>query len=383
MKRCLLVVETPYSLSLSAILMLVALAMTTLGCSDYADEFVEDDIDTASQTVTSPCTPARGYEDCLEIDLSQLEYWQDTLSDPDWRTVEPNPDPDIDYDVIIDVDQLNGGIIPTKYGQGYYKDWQDFYDTKSDLLGVDYKNDTFNLIIFGSTVKEVNGGSTHRSYGFFPYDALSNRDGAVIVDGTNEAMNIFNFDRRPFFIQTGSTTSSDTDNDSSDSTLLSNGPWQLELQDSALLEDSNWRANLKMFHREGGQYGGEIHIPSKVSLQLDSMRANYFGTWFGCDWQWSVGFVQRMCNTANVDALLEVAQPNHQLVPVDAFPPVDNVRMVTIDYVHDVQHIETVEACGGGYADFPDPAGTSEDYVFSDDVEAKDCPLLGSEHPDP
>ena len=362
---------------------MLVVGMSMFACSD-ADIHV-DEVETAQQAVTSPCNPDHAFQDCLEIDLDLVEHWQDTLPNPDWRTVTSNSDPDIDYDVLIDVNELNGGLIPTKAGQGEYSDWDEYAATKSDLLGVDYGSDRFNLFIVGSTQKAKEDGSPAPSYGFFLYDALSDEDGEVYVDNIPRASTIFHPARIPeFHVNIAGGGGSSASLPTSGVGLMHDAGWPVDLHDQKLLSDANWRADLKMFHREAHGAGGHMPVRSKASLQISGVRAQWSrnGPWFSCLWKWtpgssgwSDGTLERHCNMADVTfGALEIAEPNYALPMYESN---FETNFMTIDHVHD-HWPTTIEACGWGLAIFDQSEGyIDDDFVFTDNVDPNDCPEFG------
>ena len=131
----------------------------------------------------SSCEPERPYNDCWQVDLSQLQYWQDTLHDPQWRIVEESDHEILDYRVTIDARSLNGGVIPTAPGQGHYASEEDYAQAVEDLLGVPI-DATTEVQIHGTTTKmAVECGPVARSTGSFVNDALTDEHGRLIIDG--------------------------------------------------------------------------------------------------------------------------------------------------------------------------------------------------------
>ena len=160
------------------------LAFSHEGDHEFELPPIQEDFSLADNA--SSCTPDEEFDLCYEIDLANPEYWQDQGgSDPDWRTVEVAPEElGVDYVVTLHTKALNGGIVPTATGQGEYDNMDALIDTYSEFIGVNIRDNTYILLTSGSSAKLGHGGtpaSVH--YGIFVYDALSNDEGKVIIDG--------------------------------------------------------------------------------------------------------------------------------------------------------------------------------------------------------
>ncbi len=168
----------------------ISLGLTACGDDDVpAPDGTASDIDAVKSMVVTPCTPDPDYNDCQEVDLDQVRHWTDTLHDPDgpaWRDVQPSSEDELDYEVTINVDKLSGGVISTTRSQGQYQSAKHFKTTISTLLGVDVTTDNFALIVHGSTIKQAEDGGPAPSYGVFLYDALSDEDGKIFIDGVEK-----------------------------------------------------------------------------------------------------------------------------------------------------------------------------------------------------
>ncbi len=176
--------------------MLAFISLGLTACADDdtpAPDGAASDIDAIQSMVVQSCTPDPDYNDCQQTDLDQVRHWTDTLHDPGgpaWRDVQSSSEDELDYEVTIDVHELNGGVISTISNQGQYQSIKHFHAVLSTLLGVDVGTDSFALIVKGSTIKQAeDGGPSTRSYGVFLYDALSDEDGNIFVDGVEVTEN--------------------------------------------------------------------------------------------------------------------------------------------------------------------------------------------------
>ncbi len=164
----------------------------------------------ASSHVTD-CQPTAPYNHCHEVDLTQVDYWQDTVHDPDWRTIDPSPHPDVDYRITIDVMELNGGVIPTATGQGHYHSFEDYIATKKALLGIDQlsDDDIIEVVIKGRTIKmNDSGGAVEATTGYIVHDALSDENGSIVIDNEDVTWDIIDQDRMQHWAQQQSSSSS-------------------------------------------------------------------------------------------------------------------------------------------------------------------------------
>lgn len=106
------------------------------------------------------CEPVDDFDTCHEVDLDQVEYWQDTLPDPDWRDIEESKHEGFDYDIYIDPLELNFGVVPTMDDQGYYDDEDHFNAVYSELVGVDIEQ--HDIAIFVAPDDTVNPNYSRR-----------------------------------------------------------------------------------------------------------------------------------------------------------------------------------------------------------------------------
>ncbi len=372
----------PAQLSLTATVVgLVLFSMT--GCSLADDETSGDDTleeaETTQSSLVSECDPDEYYASCIEIDAQQTVTWQDTLPDPDWRTVEPSDNPELDYEIEIDVSELNGGIIPTAEGQGEYDTEAEFFAAYSSLIGIDVENNEFGLIVAGETVKQAtDGGPSEGSTGVFVYDALTDEDGKLFVDNTDVTDQFVVPERQRDFeqeITRADGTTDSVDNDIS-AQLLNSDP---VVVDDALLADGAWRANLQLAVKliEDRPF---ITNPVEASTDIkDVSRAHRtpFGeSWFGClvrfeqDSDGQFNMIEVMCNSADslyAQTFADLVHPDD-----DSSAWASNARSVSTS-------ISTVDAaldnvCGFGNADF-DSDHDDSDNVFFDSSNAGNCPV--------
>ena len=129
------------------------------------------------------------------IDAGNASLWQDTVANPGWRSIQAAKEPGVDFDIQIDADALNNGVIPTAPGQGHYKSEEDYLDTLSTLLGVDVQTTTFFLSVKGTTIKSDGDYLLDTSTGVFIYDALSDEKGRIYIDGVDMTAQYINPDR--------------------------------------------------------------------------------------------------------------------------------------------------------------------------------------------
>ena len=206
--------------------------MVACGDDPMPDEPASQEVETLQQANTTPCTPASGYDSCWEVDSSQVETWQSTLPNPDWRTVNSPSDPDIEYEVTIDAHELNGGIVPTASGQGHYAHLKDFLITRADLLGVPVGalEDHITIEIDGPSMKlDDNNVLTDDATGIFVFDALSDENGQIYIDNQNVTDDLIpqGIGHDDHYVEgshqaSGGTTSAFPPDDS---TVLSSGHW--------------------------------------------------------------------------------------------------------------------------------------------------------------
>lgn len=181
-----------YSKTLSTLA--IAAAVTVLAGPLAAGEAVAATSDNASE-----CDPEPPFNFCLEVNLDEVVYWQDTLGDPQWRQITPVDDePAVDYRIDIDVTALNGGVIPTKPGQGHYEDVDEYVDQKNALLGLDQVSGEHlvETTTSGRTIKvDTAGDPVPESTSILVHDAMSNEDGRIFIDGEDVTERIIDFDR--------------------------------------------------------------------------------------------------------------------------------------------------------------------------------------------
>lgn len=371
--------------------MLIVIPLAQLGCGDDVDN--SDDLASTTSALTS-CSPNAGFDDCIEVDLTQLEYWQQAPSDPDWRDVITSDDPDIDYQVIIDVEELNGGIIPTQKGQGVYSDYDHFFQTKSQLLGVDVENDTYQLIVIGTSAKVDGNNHPVNASGVFLYDALSTANGAIMIDGQNIARDYYstarfhNVDHQVNSQQQTDGTQDPSYFELSDSDLMSTHPWADILHDEEILSSGGWNAKLQMFRRDTTLGPPDLVIPGRLVLQASNIVRLWNREHLRCLYIWDLAepepTVARHCPTADfLDVTLEVAEPDHEVM--ELFSSATNATAVTIYSAlwgpGDASGPEPVwnqkDACGYGLILF-DSIGPDVDFgtVFTDEGAPQDCPYL-------
>ncbi len=369
--------------------MLTAFTLVFTGCGETesppGDEESSAETATVSSALLSNCRPDHNYTTCLEIDLSKVEYWQDTLPNPGWRYVQPSSDPDLDYEVTVSLDKLNGGVIPTAPGQGVYDDFDDYYDAYSNLMGVDPRTDDFVVTVIGSTAKlGSDGGPITRTTGVFEYDALSDADGSIIIDGVSMTNEFINTDRIHHFTQEVDSGTSQYTVSEPSLTPLAHEPFHEELVDSSLLADGYWRADLKKFTRDFDVIGSTTVVTGKNVTQLSGVRTSWGAPHqglFSCVFRWIpdgsgdflAGVLRRICNPADYLAL------DQEIVDPYIHADYADTGIYAIETIHNWtgdRHPQSRESCGFGFALFDSQElELDDDPVFTDTgLDDEDCP---------
>lgn len=160
--------------------------LLALGCHQSLEN---EPLEISSQGLLESCVPSEGYNDCALINLGTSEYWQDQVSNSStvpWRKTVVAEGKSYDYSVIIDAEQLNGGLILTADGQGHYSSVSEYADAYYSLIGVP-PDSTVSLIIKNDSAKVMLDGDkiSTGSTGDFIFDALSDENGDVFVNGEN------------------------------------------------------------------------------------------------------------------------------------------------------------------------------------------------------
>ena len=168
--------------ALFMVMCIVAL-LVFAGCG----ESVEPEVDTASSQspLTTECQPSPEYDTCTEIDIKQAHYWQDYIGDDKvpWREVLLEKNGPAKYRVILNAEKFNGGVVLAQKNQGQYADEDAFIQAYLDLTGLPEATGHI-LEIVGSTLKlDESGYPSSGSTGDFIYDALSDENGKIWLDG--------------------------------------------------------------------------------------------------------------------------------------------------------------------------------------------------------
>lgn len=91
----------------------IVISAGSFGCQ----QSLEEDVQTRSQKLVSSCTPSDEYTTCYQVDALRAKTWQETVANNEadgvWRTVVSGESTHYDYRVTIDVEALNGGVIPS------------------------------------------------------------------------------------------------------------------------------------------------------------------------------------------------------------------------------------------------------------------------------
>ena len=250
------------------------------GCGEdtTASDEHGSDLDTIQSAAVTDCAPSGHYETCYEVDLDEVDHWKDTLPEPDWRTVEKDPEGhDVDYKITIEAKELNGGIMPTEEDQGYYDTEADYEEERRHLLGITDPDPSYIVVTRGSTAKKTSDGEpTEATTGVFLYDALTNDDGRIIIgdkDKTEDLIDLgraFNFEQH--IEDNGDSTSVD-DGDSSTPRMdtSSSDPQEAVLSYQA---ESLWEADLR------------IAWDSKTGYWSDLSGVRRDGTECRVTWEW-------------------------------------------------------------------------------------------------
>ena len=181
-------------------------------CSGTTPES-DGEFNRAEQPVQSCENSPEWADDCHGVRLSEADTWQSTLAngEPSWRTVTEteNGDPL----VVVDTLELNAGLIPTAEGQGHYGSGEELLAAWQDLLSVP-ADTRFEYRQVGTTAK-INAertGISSSSTGDFVFDALSDANGEIFVDGENITAEMMPTDTTslPIDDETTSTTSATT-----------------------------------------------------------------------------------------------------------------------------------------------------------------------------
>ena len=257
------------------VIALVSVLFVALGCGEEESMDGETaETESVAQAVTS-CHPDPGYDYCHQFDMSNLEYWQHTLPDPDWRTVEPVGTDGIDYRVTIDAFELNGGLVPTAQGQGEYSSWQEYADTKNQLLGVDVTSNVVSVVIEHPTVKlDDNGEPTVDTTGIFTVEALSDENGEIWVDNQNVTADLYSERERHnhSIVLNGNPVTSASTSSAQDNTILEAGPWEAK----ATLSSFIWtggvlRTVINDVDKEGNRCLWDFVMPSLLQSTSPDM----------------------------------------------------------------------------------------------------------------
>ena len=204
------------NLQASLFVFLLIVVSLAIGCGER--ERGPSDVQTSThQQVVSECKAEQPYSHCAEIDLTKVEFWQDTVKkgDPVWRTIDrADSGADYAYIVTIDADLLNGGVIPTHPDQGHYADDAEYAQVVEALLGVPL-DDKALLVVNGTTLKvDSNLDYVDGTTGSFLFDALSDDRGRIVVDGddiTRQEISAMDFHDFEVVIDEHSSTADDTD----------------------------------------------------------------------------------------------------------------------------------------------------------------------------
>ena len=348
---------------------------TTFGCAEEAS-----DLDTSPQALAATqsgavddCNPSGDFDTCYEIDLDEVEYWQDTMSDPAWRGVEEDPDGyDVDYKVTLRPMALNAGVIPTADGQGEYDSVEHYKLLRAEFLGLSSPDDSVLIKTIGNTVKQTaDGGPTHGSSGVFVYDALTNSDGQIIIDGEDRTDEFI--DRRRFHafeqvredLESGTTTSMALDDDDALSTSSNSVyEWGIEDEETVKYEyprDNIWAADLRIGWNTKNHYYSDFS-----GLRLDGTECVY-------SWEWDVWrpSLTKECYERKMGHALEVLEEDGSQVDMEAiwFPDYEYTNSLSYEFIFccDWSHpaYQTGKSCSGGQLFNK----KSETVSLTDDIE--------------
>ena len=176
--------KTYTSMKMLGSLMLIAIGIT-VGCGETSEVAMEESKQAqtaAPEHEESPCASDPGHHECLDIGEDEIVAWQDDYEDPSWRT---NSTREEDGMSVVDFDAraLNTGLIPTEAGQGHYDSEEDLLQTIEELLGEPAESSGFSSVAGDWTKLDNDWEEDKGSSGEFVWDALSDEDGNIYIDG--------------------------------------------------------------------------------------------------------------------------------------------------------------------------------------------------------
>ena len=350
-------VERDPPLVLLAVTLLFASGSVACGEPDSEEGSAVEETETVQQAV-STCTPRSGFDTCYETSWDGLEYWQDTLPDPDWREVEPSSAPDVDYEVRIVVKDLNAGVIPTRSGQGEYNSWGDYYRTMENLVGVDVTEYTVSVAVEGVPMKvdksnypvpfQDDPGST----GEFLHDALTDEDGRIYIDNVDKTDDLIPEEALQHYeVLVDDQPVTGSENYTSHS-----------IDDETVLEDGPWTADFTLDH----------YIHQSGTIVTGSINNVTYNATYRCIFTYDSGTaeVQRHCPITEADGLMihNAVEADGQWDLTDPRESTDDASSFSHSYLNQVPENDS---CSFGRADF--------DYV--EDYEDSD--MLKTQYVDP
>ena len=349
---------------------LIAVGLVLVGCGqdDAGDDTdLASEVDSVEQSTVSDCQPEPGFDVCYSANTSQLDYWQSTLPDPDWRTVSSHDDPDIDYEVRITADALNAGIIPTAPGQGDYGDWAEFQAHLSDLIGVDVSEDSALLAVEGMSVKYNDQGEiSSASTGAFIYDSLTNDDGQIIVDGEDETDEFvgqnMGYDRYRVIYDDG-TSQSILEGDDEDLDSVSTNSDSV-----AELTSGDWYAELATEHRATTN-AATFHMS-----QISNLREGPWGCTFIIYDEEGEKVVEKSCHKADrLSILSQIPGGSPEILEAEVGHVAASLKL---SHVTPPAERPAKAGCAYGEALFDDSADEwDDDVVYTSSMDSRDCNL--------
>lgn len=167
-------------------------------------------LSTPAASETEPCEDMDPeYDTCQVVEESEIMTWQESLDyyqdDPPWRDVMIDAT-EKTANISFDPMALNAGLMLKTQSSGIYEDQTEFLAVRDALLGVDVqelRNNEYEIVIDQSSTVELmeiaqDGESADvvNGSGDFLYDALSDVDGSIFVDGEMQTRGAF-FDTTP------------------------------------------------------------------------------------------------------------------------------------------------------------------------------------------